>query len=399
MAQAPQGFNYQATVRDGNGQLIINQNVHFIFNIMRNSPTSLPVYSETHYAPTDDLGTVSLVIGQGTPTTGVFAQIPWGEGEYFLGIELNTGNGYVAMGTTQLLSVPYALYANSAGNTQPQNLHQVLATGNEGGGLRIRDIGNPVNEHDAVTKVYVHMRVSLTGDTLFMGPQWVIVPGISEANNNETPTGTVADFDGNEYPTVIIGNQEWMAENLKVTHYRNGESIAYPGDAPDQWSNLSTGAYAWYNNNMEWKHIYGGLYNFYAVVNQNGLCPEGWHVPTNEDWTVLMNTIGPNEPTGNLLKSCRQVESPLENCSTSQHPRWDYHAQEHGNNHFDFSAVPAGFRGVQGNYEGLGTNAEFWTSTEIGSGRAWARIILNGSGYVVNDDGYMKKGISVRCVK
>lgn len=358
MAQAPQGFNYQATVRDGNGQLIINQNVHFIFNIMRNSPTSLPVYSETHYAPTDDLGTVSLVIGQGTPTTGVFAQIPWGEGEYYLGIELNTGNGYVAMGTTQLLSVPYALYANS-----------------------------------------VNLRVSHTGDTLYIGPQWVIIPGISEANNNEIPTGTVADIDGNEYPTVIIGNQEWMAENLKVTHYRNGEPIAYPGDAPDQWSNLSTGAYAWYNNNMEWKHIYGGLYNFYAVVNENGLCPEGWHVPTNEDWTVLMNTIGSDEPTGNLLKSCRQVESPLETCSTSQHPRWDYHAQVHGNNHYGFSAVPGGIRGVQGNYEAMGTNAEFWTSTEIGSGRAWARIILNGSGYAATDDGYMKKGISVRCVK
>ena len=114
-AQAPQGFNYQATVRNSSGALVVNQNVNFKFNIMLNSQTSLPVYSETHLAPTDDLGQVNLTIGQGTATIGTFAGINWGSGTYYLGIELNTGSGFVAMGTTQLLSVPYALYANSAG--------------------------------------------------------------------------------------------------------------------------------------------------------------------------------------------------------------------------------------------------------------------------------------------
>ena len=117
-AQAPQGFNYQATVRNSSGALIVNQNVYFKFNIMLNSQTSVPVYSETHYVPTDDLGQVNLVVGTGTATTGIFSTINWASGTYYLGIELNTGTGYVAMGTTQLLSVPYALYANSAGNTQ-----------------------------------------------------------------------------------------------------------------------------------------------------------------------------------------------------------------------------------------------------------------------------------------
>jgi hypothetical protein len=122
-AQAPQGFNYQATVRNSAGALITNQNVLFKFNIMLNSQTSLPVYSETHQAPTDDLGQVNLIIGTGTATTGIFSSINWANGTYYLGIELNTGSGYVAMGTTQLLSVPYALYANSSGST----------TGNSGG--------------------------------------------------------------------------------------------------------------------------------------------------------------------------------------------------------------------------------------------------------------------------
>ena len=116
-AQAPQGFNYQATVRNSTGALIVNQNVNFKFNVMLNSATSLPVFSETHLAPTDELGQVNLVIGQGTATVGTFSTINWGTGNYYLGIELNTGGGYIAMGTTQLLSVPYALYANSSGNT------------------------------------------------------------------------------------------------------------------------------------------------------------------------------------------------------------------------------------------------------------------------------------------
>lgn len=126
-AQAPQGFNYQATVRNSSGSLIVNQNVNFKFNIMQNSPTAVPVYSETHYVPTDDLGAVNLVIGQGTPTTGTFAGIDWGSGNYYMGIELNIGSGFVAMGTTQLLSVPYALYA---GSSQNKGKSVIILTGN-----------------------------------------------------------------------------------------------------------------------------------------------------------------------------------------------------------------------------------------------------------------------------
>jgi hypothetical protein len=114
-AQVPQGFNYQATVRNCSGGLIINQNVNFKFNVMQNAPTNVPVFSETHFAPTDDLGAVNLVIGKDTATTGTFSNIDWVNGTYYLGIELNTGSRYVAMGTTQLLSVPYALYAKSSG--------------------------------------------------------------------------------------------------------------------------------------------------------------------------------------------------------------------------------------------------------------------------------------------
>ena len=129
-AQAPQGFNYQATVRNSSGALMVSQNVTFKFNIIKDAPTSVPVFSETHYAPTDDLGAVNLFIGKGTPTIGTFESVDWGNGNYYLGIELNTGSGYVAMGTTQLLSVPFALYANSAGASRTLGKPTILITGN-----------------------------------------------------------------------------------------------------------------------------------------------------------------------------------------------------------------------------------------------------------------------------
>ena len=116
-AQAPQGFNYQATVRNSAGALITNQIVGFKFSIKQTSASGTTVYSETQYVTPDNLGQVSLVVGTGTPSTGTFATINWASGTYYLAIELNTGAGFVAMGTTQLLSVPYALYANTSGST------------------------------------------------------------------------------------------------------------------------------------------------------------------------------------------------------------------------------------------------------------------------------------------
>jgi hypothetical protein len=115
-AQAPQGFNYQAIVRNSSGQLLLNQDVRVKFNILQNSSKGDIVYSETQTANTDDLGQINLVVGRGTAPTGTFSAINWGGGSYFLGIELDSGSGYVPMGTTQLLSVPYALYSGSSHN-------------------------------------------------------------------------------------------------------------------------------------------------------------------------------------------------------------------------------------------------------------------------------------------
>ena len=117
-AQSPQGFNYQATVRNSAGELLVNQNANFQFTIVQGSPSGTSMYVETHTTQSDDLAQVALVIGQGSTVSGDFSQIDWSLGSYYLAIELDTGSGYVSMGTTQLLSVPYALYADTAGNVE-----------------------------------------------------------------------------------------------------------------------------------------------------------------------------------------------------------------------------------------------------------------------------------------
>jgi len=167
-AQVPQAFNYQATVRNADGDLVVNQNVYFKFNIIQGTQTAIPTYVEEHYVPTDDLGQVSIIIGQGTPSTGIFIDLDWSQGSFYLGIELDTGNGYIAMGTTQLLSVPYALYAESSGNAETAipNLESVLEVDNSANNQKITNLLNPTSDQDAATKDYVDDEINNYNQTL-----------------------------------------------------------------------------------------------------------------------------------------------------------------------------------------------------------------------------------------
>ena len=167
-AQVPQAFNYQATVRNADGDLVVNQNVYFKFNIIQGTQTAIPTYVEEHYVPTDDLGQVSIIIGQGTPSSGVFTELDWSQGSFYLGIELDTGNGYIAMGTTQLLSVPYALYAESSGNAETAipNLESVLEVDNSANNQKITNLLNPTLDQDAATKDYVDDEINNYNQTL-----------------------------------------------------------------------------------------------------------------------------------------------------------------------------------------------------------------------------------------
>lgn len=211
---------------------------------------------------------------------------------------------------------------------------------------------------------------------------------------------SITDIDGNTYKTVQIGSQCWMAENLKTTTYHNGVPIPKVTNNGD-WSNLTTAAYAWYNNDIEWKDPYGALYNWFTTVDTSGLCPTGWHVPTNDEWTVLTESIGgTNEPHGNELKSCRQVNSPLGGeCNTSEHPRWNEHNMHYGSDDFGFSGLPGGYRYLDGIFHNIEGDGLWWSSTESSSTHAWDRDLDYDRGFV-GKGGYPKlAGFSIRCVR
>ncbi|MGJ8685343.1 MAG: Omp28-related outer membrane protein [Nonlabens sp.] len=189
IAQAPQGFNYQSTIRDNSGSLINNQTVIFQFDIYSVSPNTTPVYSENHTVTTDNIGQISLVIGQGTPLLGTFLNIDWANTNHHLGIQIDTGSGLVSLGSSQFLSVPYALYAE---NSSIPSLTDVLSSGNDASAIRITNLQDPVDNQDAATKAYVDSNNSQNqipsginpGDMLIWdGNAWVATPSPFSATN------------------------------------------------------------------------------------------------------------------------------------------------------------------------------------------------------------------------
>lgn len=213
-------------------------------------------------------------------------------------------------------------------------------------------------------------------------------------------SGTVTDIDGNVYETLVIGSQIWMTENLKVTHYRNGDPIPNITN-DDAWSDLTTGAYVWYDNNVSWKDSYGAMYNWFAVDNARGLAPAGWHVPTVDEWTILTDYIGGiDSPHGNELKSCRQVNSPLGGeCNTDEHPRWSQDDNNWGSDDYGFSALPGGYRHSSGEFYTIGNYGYWWSSTDLSSEYAWNRRLDYNAGNVTPATYTKVNGSSVRCIK
>jgi uncharacterized protein (TIGR02145 family) len=189
-------------------------------------------------------------------------------------------------------------------------------------------------------------------------------------------------FDTKAYALVEIGTQCWFKENLASDSYRNGEPI--PGNLSDsQWLSASSGAQAVYNNDSGGLATYGRLYNFFAVSDSRGLCPTGYHVPSDEEWTVLENHLGGSNVAGTALKS-----------SPSDTPAWD------GDNSSGFSALPGGSRNANnvGNFDQQGSSGFWWSSSPNGT-RAWARHLYIWNGYFYRNDDLTQSGFSVRCVR
>lgn len=202
-------------------------------------------------------------------------------------------------------------------------------------------------------------------------------------------TGTLTDIDGNVYQTIEIGTQTWMAENLKVTHYRNGNAIPNVTYYDDWWKG-TTGAYCWYDNIFAWKKFYGALYNWYAVTDTSGLCPAGWHIPTDEEWTILTDYLGGDILAGGKMKSTRK--------EPDVHPKWDS-PNIGATNESGFSGLPGGYRDRDGSFRGIGARGYFWSPKEGSSYPAWYRSLDYSYSNLTRNEGSKWEGFSVRCLR
>ncbi len=418
----PDLFKYQAVLRDATGNLQVNKNVSIVTSILQGSITGTAVFSETHAAVTNAYGIVNLNIGAGTVTSGSMSSINWSAGPYFIKITVDG----TEMGTSQLLSVPYALYAKSSGNgfsgiyndltakptipsktseltndasfikgytetdpiygtsiaksisandtanwnhklssyTEKQNLSDVLTKNNNGNSIQIKNIANPTEAQDAVTKAYVD-------DLLAKIEELQVFAG-----------SRVKDIDGNVYKAVKIGSQIWMAENLKTTKYNNGDTIGTTYPSTLDISGETTPKYQWAHGGDENNVItYGRLYTWYAITDSRHVCPFGWHVPSDAEWDTLTSYLATNQ--GSKLKEAGTTHWKSPNTAAT--------------NETGFTALPGNGRSETGTYNTIGQSGYWWTSK--GTTTANTRSMYYNSTTVTYGFGNSSKGFSVRCIK
>ncbi|MBK8503491.1 MAG: fibrobacter succinogenes major paralogous domain-containing protein [Saprospiraceae bacterium] len=193
------------------------------------------------------------------------------------------------------------------------------------------------------------------------------------------------DVDGNTYRTVVIGNQEWMQENLRTGKYLNGESISLVSDN-SQWQGLNTGAYSLYEHEATEENVYGKLYNWYAVIDPRGLCPTGWRIPDSGDWTALVDFLGGASLAGGKLKETglRHWNNPNTNAT----------------NESEFTGLAGGFRSFSGSFIFKGNSGSWWsTTTTIGTLDVYIQSLSYGSGITSSYYEDRRSGVSVRCIK
>jgi len=206
----------------------------------------------------------------------------------------------------------------------------------------------------------------------------------STGSNSEGTIITVTDYDNNVYQTITVGNRVWMAENLKVTHYQNGDPIPTI-ESDNIWENISTGANCEYDNNASNVATYGRLYNWSAVIDSRGLAPIGWHVASMDEWQTLVDSLGGSGIAGGKLKKTGITQWNSPNTGAT--------------NEIGFTALPGGHRNFTGRFWYVGQEAYFWTTAELDPDYAWCRKLKYDSTTILEMIKKKPSGLSVRCVR
>ncbi len=373
IAQAPALIPYQAIARNAAGEPLSSNTLTARFTIHDGTANGTSVWQELQTVSTSALGLFTVQLGSSIS----LSTVNWANGAKFMQVEIDLGNGFVDIGTQQLLSVPYALHAGS-----------------------------------------VHLDVSTTGDTLFVGDgSFVIIPGISEANSFTTGTtlhscgapnvhnpdltyGTMIDQEGNVYKTIAIGTQVWMAENLNTSIYRNGDLI--PTNLNNAaWSTTTSGAWNYYNNDESNECPYGKLYNWYTCVDERGLCPVDWHVPSDVEWSALIEFLDPSMDPFSTGAQSLIAGGRMKTIGTTDNSSGFWNAPNTGaTNDSGFSSISGGRKLVNfGVYHYMGFYDVWWSNSDFNSTSAWTRTLINSSSSFFRNTDTKQVGMTVRCLR
>ena len=224
------------------------------------------------------------------------------------------------------------------------------------------------------------------GKNISAGPKkclWAVLKEQDQFKGTDVRFKVIAALDA-PFNSVRIGKQVWSSENLNTAEFSNGDKIS-EAKTNEEWQTMGEqgkSAWCYYDNDPANGIKYGKLYNWYAVADPRGLCPAGWHVPSDGEWTQLSNTLGGDNNAGSKMKSAS-----------------GWYQAGNGTNSSGFSGLPGGNRNDVGPYNSVGVYGSWWSSTQYSPTNAWFRVLFCGSGDVFRSINNKSFGFSVRCVR
>jgi uncharacterized protein (TIGR02145 family) len=386
---APPGIPYQAEVRNENGEALANANVNIRFTLHELAANGTVSYQETHALTTNDLGLFAATIGAGAAVQGTFASINWAQTTKFLQVEVDAGNGYITMGNQQLMSVPYALYAANgpagpAGPAGPQGQPGPQGLQGPQGPAGVNSM--PAGGLNGQVITICNGELTWTYGGICPGPFHGILRDTCDAIGVLNPNinyNMLVDQDGYTYKTVVIGNQEWMAENLRSTIFSNGSDIV-------DW--------VYCNGDSTLDCPYGKLYSAFSIYDSRNVCPSGWHVPSVSDWNELITFLDPNAYDPQTYGFPGLLNSSTAGAAlNSIGPNYNTDPTSGSTNSSGFSALPTGiFDGLT--YQAF-PNASYWWSSSRIRGMSLSYFVNPSFTSIapdLNSDGFY---FAVRCIK